>query len=184
MPHARIEAVIFDVAGTLLPCDTSTADTPLPAATLVFQQLKAEQQRIGLLSQTATQLPPALHSYPHRAANDAHRPAPAPDLPTLVALALESQRLSNCVLVSGSCAGVEAGLSAGMWTVGTALTGSLDQQAMSQWQQLPSAEQDQLRMQATMALLNAGAHYVIDAVDELLPCLADIKQRLQKGERA
>ena len=55
---------------------------------------------------------------------------------------------------------------------------------MTGWQQLPSMEQDQLRMQATMALLNAGAHYVIDAVDELMPCLVDISQRLQKGERA
>jgi len=184
MPHARIEAVIFDVVGTLLPCDACNAGSLLSVAAPLLQQLTTEQQHVGLLSQTPIQLPSALNTFAHRAANDAQRPAPAPDLPALVAIALESHRLSDCVLVSGTATGVQAGLNAGMWTVGTALSGSLDRQAMTGWQQLPSVEQDQLRMEATMALLNAGAHYVIDAVDELMPCLVDISQRLQKGERA
>ncbi|MEH6491208.1 hypothetical protein [Halopseudomonas sp.] len=186
MPHPQIEAVIFDVAGTLLPCDAhSAADSSLlPEASPLLTHLSSEHQRIGLLTQQSMRLPVALAPYPCITADNTRRGAPAPDLPVLTAMRLESQTLRQCVLVSGSAAGVTAGLNAGMWTVGTALSGSLAQGALCDWAELPAAERDQLRMQATMTLLNAGAHYVIDAVDELAHCLRDITQRLHKGERA
>ncbi len=185
MPHPQIEAVIFDVAGTLLPCDAHSASCPLlPEAPALLAQLAADQQRIGLFLQTRIPLPPALQNYPCLSAGETQRGAPSPDLPALTAIALESHVLRQCVLISGSAAGVTAGLNAGMWTVGTALSGSLAQSELQDWPEIPATERDQLRMQATMALLNAGAHYVIDAVDELAHCLKDITQRLQKGERA
>ena len=175
MLQTQIEAVIFDVVGTLLPCDTQTTAPPMLAqAAPVLKMLTLAQQDVGLFSQTPLKLPSELTEYAYRHANDTQRATPDPDLPTLVALAMQSHRLNQCILISGNSAGIEAGLRAGMWTVGTALSGSLNK----------NTEQDQLRMQATMALLNAGAHYVIDAVDELLPCLTDINQRLKKGERA
>jgi len=184
MPLTKIETVIFDVAGTLLPCDAnSTSSALLNQAPALLNQLASEQKRVGLLLQTAVQLPATLDGYPCLQAGEGQRPAPAPDLPALCALALESDALRHCLLISGTAAGVEAGLSAGMWTVGTALSGSLEQAALAEWPNLPAAERDQLRMQATMALLNAGAHYVIDAIDELTHCLTDIALRLQKGER-
>ncbi|SDR99364.1 haloacid dehalogenase superfamily, subfamily IA, variant 3 with third motif having DD or ED [Halopseudomonas sabulinigri] len=186
MPHPQIEAVIFDVAGTLLPCDAhrTTSTSLLPEAAELLSHLSANQQRIGLLTQQPLQLPSALDHYPCLSTEQTRRGAPAPDLPVLAAIALESHALRQCVLVSGSAAGITAGLNAGMWTVGTALSGSLEHATMADWQAMPAAERDQLRMQATITLLNAGAHYVIDAVDELAHCLTDIAQRLHKGERA
>lgn len=185
MLQTQIEAVIFDVVGTLLPCDTQTTEPPMLAqAAPVLKMLTLAQQDVGLFSQTPVKLPSELTEYAYRHANDTQRATPEPDLPTLVALAMQSHRINQCILISGNSAGIEAGLRAGMWTVGTALSGSLNKNVLAQWPQLPPTEQDQLRMQATMALLNAGAHYVIDAVDELLPCLTDINQRLKKGERA
>ncbi|MEH6566967.1 MAG: hypothetical protein V7756_16725 [Halopseudomonas sp.] len=184
MPHPQIEAVIFDLAGTLLPCDAQGETPLLPEASELLQQLSATQQQIGLFAQWPLPLPDALTTYPCVLPSDTRRGAPAPDLPTLAALNLGSSSLRNCVVVSGSSSGVTAGLNAGMWTIGTALSGSLDQAALADWAALPPTQQDQLRMRATMTLLDAGAHYVVDAVDQLAHCLQDIAQRLQKGEHA
>lgn len=38
-------------------------------------------------------------------------------------------------------------------------------------------------MQATLGLMNAGAHYVIDTIADLNECLFDIQARLERNER-
>jgi phosphonoacetaldehyde hydrolase len=32
-------------------------------------------------------------------------------------------------------------------------------------------------------MLQSGAHYVVDTIAELLPCIEDIEARLRRGER-
>ena len=95
---------------------------------------------------------------------------------------MQADCLRHCVLICGSADAVRAGLNAGLWTVGTALSGALTEQQMQQWEEQDSDTHDRLRLQATMTLMNAGAHYVIDSVNELDSCLDDIEVRLSKAE--
>ena len=79
--------------------------------------------------------------------------------------------------------GVEEGLNAGMWTVGLALSGNEVGLPLREIQALDTAELDRRRQRANARLYQAGAHYVVDSIADVLPCLDAIQQRLARGER-
>lgn len=87
------------------------------------------------------------------------------------------------VKVDDTGVGIEEGLHAGTWTVGLAVSGNAVGLPLAQWQALGAAEQAALRANATAQLKAAGAHFVIDSVADLAPVLAEIEQRLARGER-
>lgn len=183
MSAHQIEAVLFDLAGTLTAA-RPTADEPalLPQALPALQRLQHSGICAGLLlDRHDRQLTPIESLISATICTDPHlRPLPAPDLPVTLALRLQVHTLKHCVLVSGSSDGIRAGLNAGLWTIGTALSGALDQHGNAHWSALGSEEQDRIRLHATMTLMNAGAHYVIDNVSELDSCLRDIELRQAK----
>lgn len=111
------------------------------------------------------------------------RPWPAPDACWQALIDLQVDRLDGCVLISGEPRLLQAGLNAGLWTIGLAASGPLCGQAPADWQALDSLERDTLRAQATLALYRLGAHAVIDQLTELGPCLSDLRLRRQKGEK-
>lgn len=111
------------------------------------------------------------------------RPWPAPDACWQALTELRVNRLDGCVLISGEPRLLQAGLNAGLWTIGLATCGSLCGQAPGDWQALASAERERLRAQATLALYRLGVHSVIDQLTELDACLADLYTRRQKGEK-
>lgn len=113
----------------------------------------------------------------------AARPWPAPDACWQSLSALQVNNLDGCVLISGEPRLLQAGLNAGLWTVGLAACGPLCGQAPSDWQALPAAERDELRARATLSLYRLGVHSVIDQLADLGPSLADLAQRRQKGEK-
>lgn len=179
-----IEAVLFDLAGTLTAAQPTPAELRLlPQALPALQRLQQNGISTGLLlDHSGRQLAPLESLISATASTDNQlRPLPAPDLPATLALRLKAQTLNHCVLVSGNADGIRAGLNAGLWTVGTALSGALDGHGSEHWSSLSSDEQDRIRLQATMALMNAGAHYVIDDVAELDSCLHDIELRQAKA---
>ncbi|MCB9758600.1 MAG: phosphonoacetaldehyde hydrolase [Alphaproteobacteria bacterium] len=78
---------------------------------------------------------------------------------------------------------IEAGLNAGVWTVGVALTGNMVGLNAPELAALSDDQRaDRLRV-ARQQLLDAGAHYVVDGVRDLLPVIDDIEARLARGER-
>lgn len=87
------------------------------------------------------------------------------------------------VKVDDTGVGLAEGLNAGTWAVGVAISGNACGLSLAEWQALVPGEQAALRQQAGAQLKRAGAHYVIDSVAELLPVLADIDERLRRGER-
>lgn len=113
----------------------------------------------------------------------ASRPWPAPDSCWQALMGLEVANLEGCVLVSGEPRLLQAGLNAGLWTVGLAACGPLCGQAPADWQALGTLPRDQLRAQATLQLYRLGVHSVIDHLGELGPCLNDLSSRRQKGEK-
>ncbi|MCP2066482.1 HAD family phosphatase [Pseudomonas laurylsulfatiphila] len=110
-------------------------------------------------------------------------PWPAPDACWQALMTLNVDRLDGCVLVSGEPRLLQAGLNAGLWTIGLASCGSLCGLAPRQWQALTQQERDIKRGKATMQLFGLGVHSVIDHLGELDTCLADIQLRRFKGEK-
>ena len=110
-------------------------------------------------------------------------PWPAPDACWQALMNLNVDRLDGCVLVSGEPRLLQAGLNAGLWTIGLASCGSLCGLAPRQWQALTQQERDIKRGKATMQLFGLGVHSVIDHLGELDTCLADISLRRLKGEK-
>ena len=111
------------------------------------------------------------------------RPWPAPDSLWHSLMQLQVERLEGCVLISGEPKLLQAGLNAGLWTVGLATCGPLCGLALGDWQSLDGAQRDQLRSQATLALYRLGVHSVIDQLTDLPACLTDLSQRRSKGEK-
>ncbi|WP_372876148.1 HAD family phosphatase [Pseudomonas sp.] len=127
----------------------------------------------------AAQLPDWLPAGP----SGATRAWPAPDACWQALADLQVAQLDGCVLISGEPRLLQAGLNAGLWTIGLAACGPLCGQAPADWQALAAAERDRLRTQATLTLYRLGVHAVIDQLSELAPCLVDLASRRQNGEK-
>ncbi|NBA93774.1 hypothetical protein [Pseudomonas sp. R5(2019)] len=110
-------------------------------------------------------------------------PWPAPDACWQALMALKIPRLDGCVLVSGEPRLLQSGLNAGLWTIGLASCGALCGLSAQEWKALDARQQEQKRSKATLALYGLGVHSVIDHLEELQDCLADIGHRRLKGER-
>ena len=70
-----------------------------------------------------------------------------------------------------------------MWTVGVALTGNEMGFSEEEVGELSEEELDVRLLRANRKLLQAGAHFVIDDLDELDDVLDEIEERLQRGEQ-
>jgi phosphonoacetaldehyde hydrolase len=88
-----------------------------------------------------------------------------------------------CVKVDDTVPGVEEGLNAGMWTVGLAVSGNEIGLPRAEWDALDPADRRTRRERAHRRLAQAGAHYVVDTIAELLPCVDDIQARIRRGEQ-
>lgn len=110
------------------------------------------------------------------------RPWPAPEVCWQALAHLAVDRLEGCVLVASDIGLLQAGLAAGLWTVGLVTCGPLGGQADA-WRTLEKRDQERLRAQATLQLYNVGVHSVIDDLQALDACLNDIARRRAKGEK-
>lgn len=90
---------------------------------------------------------------------------------------------ATVVKVDDTEVGIEEGLNAGSWTVGVSVSGNAMGLPLADWQALSHDEQAVRRATAAARLQDAGAHYVVDSVADLLPVLDAIQQRLARGER-
>ncbi|WP_137886811.1 HAD family phosphatase [Pseudomonas sp. 2FE] len=158
-----------------------------PGALALLDQLQQQGVPCAWLDElpcdAGTRLATPLPSWLHAAQLCNSRPWPAPDACWQTLMELKVANLDGCVLISGEPRLLQAGLNAGLWTVGLAACGPLCGQAPADWQALPARERDQLRAQATLELYRLGVHSVVDHLAELGPSLADLAMRRQKGEK-
>jgi phosphonoacetaldehyde hydrolase len=87
------------------------------------------------------------------------------------------------VKVDDTTVGIEAGLNAGMWTVGIARSGNLVGLSEDELNQLKPEVQTARIQAATDELSHCGAHVVIDTIADLPAALTDFANRLRNGER-
>lgn len=116
--------------------------------------------------------------------SDVARGRPWPDMCLANALALGAAHVQGCVVVDDSPTGLQAGLAAGMWTVGVAVTGNEVGLSQAEWHALDAAERDERAAQARRTLLQAGAHFVIDGIADLPPVIDRIEAALAAGAAA
>jgi len=109
------------------------------------------------------------------------RPGPWMALANVIALGVRD--VAACVKVDDTEPGIIEGLSAGMWTVGIALSGNETGLTLEELMELSETERRSRAGRAAERLLAWGAHYVIDTVADLPGVLAQIDQRLAQGER-
>lgn len=116
-------------------------------------------------------------------ADDGLRGRPAPDLLWQAMMALGAFPPAAVVKVGDTVADIEEGLNAGTWTVGCVVTGNEMGLSLAEIESLPPAERTIRRDQAAANLIQAGAHFVIDGVADLLPVIDTINRLLEGGER-
>ncbi len=109
------------------------------------------------------------------------RPGPWMALANVIALGVTD--VSACIKVDDTIPGIEEGLSAGMWTVGLALSGNETGLTLQEVDSMPAAEVEQKRAAAYQKLMQAGAHFVIDTIADLPAIIDLIESRMIKGER-
>jgi phosphonoacetaldehyde hydrolase len=91
--------------------------------------------------------------------------------------------MESIVKVDDTVVGIEAGLNAGMWTVGIARSGNIVGLSEVELNQLAPGEQRARIEAATRELEFGGAHLVIETIANLPAALVQFGQRLQQGER-
>jgi phosphonoacetaldehyde hydrolase len=115
-------------------------------------------------------------------ASDVPAGRPYPYMCLQNAINLGVTTVQSCVKVDDTVPGVEEGLNAGMWTVGLAVSGNEVGLPLEQWRALPAAEQETKRSRDYARMRQCGAHYVVDTIADLMPCIDDIQERIRRGE--
>lgn len=78
---------------------------------------------------------------------------------------------------------IAEGLNAGMWTIGTAVTGNEMGLTGAEVKALAPAEFQARRGRAAAKLAQSGAHYVVDGIGEVPAVLDEIARRVAAGEK-
>ncbi len=87
------------------------------------------------------------------------------------------------IKVDDTVPGLLEGANAGCWTVGVTASGNEMGLTWTEWTALDAADRAARSAQAAARLEDARPDYRIDTVADLLPIIADIDRRLQRGER-
>lgn len=115
--------------------------------------------------------------------SDVKRGRPYPDMVLDNAIALGAPDVRACVVVDDSPTGLVSARAAGMWAVGIIASGNEIGLSLADWQALDEAAQDVHRQRAQRVLREAGAHYTIDSIADLLPVIEAINARLRAGDK-
>jgi phosphonoacetaldehyde hydrolase len=111
---------------------------------------------------------------------DVGRPAPWVEIEN--ARRLDAYPLSAVVKVDDTIPGIESGLNAGMWTIAVAKTGNEVGLTSRGVAEMPEQELRERVDAAARRLAQAGAHYVVDGIGDVPPCIDAIEKRLAAGE--
>ena len=135
---------------------------------------------VGLLDSAANQ---GYQPQSNVCATEVTKGRPYPYMCMTNAMQMGVMKLASCVKIDDTVPGIEEGRNAGMWTIAVTVSGNEVGLSLSQWQQLDQSAQQKLRAKAELKLQSAGAHYVIDSIADVIPCLVEIERRIGAGEK-
>jgi phosphonoacetaldehyde hydrolase len=87
------------------------------------------------------------------------------------------------VKIGDTVSDIAEGLNAGTWTIGVAVAGNEMGLPEREVAKLNDAERISRTERAYERLLTGGAHFVVDSIADVEPCLDEIECRLKNGER-
>jgi phosphonoacetaldehyde hydrolase len=189
---ADVDAMFAAFVPLQLEC-LSTYSELIPGALEVVAKLRARGIKIGSTTGYTTEMTAinlrdaARQGYaPDSTVSASEMPAgrPYPYMCLQNAINLQVDCVAACVKVDDTVPGVEEGLNAGMWAVGLAVSGNEVGLSLSDWNALPEPEREARRDRASRRMRQSGAHYVVDTIADLMPCIDDIETRLRRGERS
>lgn len=96
---------------------------------------------------------------------------------------LQVTEISSCVKVDDTIPGVHEGLNANMWTIGLAMSGNEVGLSLQDFNALSDEDKLLKRTRAYDRMRASGAHFVVDSIADIMPCLDQIESRLSRGER-
>ncbi len=114
-------------------------------------------------------------------ADDVPQGRPAPWMCLENARRLSAYPMASVVAVDDTTVGIEAGLNAGMWTVGVAKSGNLVGLSSAELDNLPPTDQRMRLQRAHEQLRFSGAHHVIDTIADLPAVIDGIEAALSSG---
>jgi phosphonoacetaldehyde hydrolase len=192
LPAERDVDVMFaDFVPLQLECLSTYSDL-IPGTLEVVAQLRRRGIKIGSTTGYTTEMTAinrrdaARQGYePDSTVSASEMPAgrPYPFMCLQNAINLQVDYIAACVKVDDTIPGVEEGLNAGMWSIGLAVSGNEVGLSLADWEALSAEEQQSRRERAYRRMLQSGAHYVVDTIADLMPCIDDIEARLRRGER-
>lgn len=186
-----VEALFQDFVPLQLECLSNYSDM-IPGALDIVNELRAKGFKIGSTTgytteMTAINLADAKRQgyEPDSTVSASEMPAgrPYPFMCLQNAINLEVDTVAACVKIDDTIPGVEEGLNAGMWTIGLAISGNEVGLSLADWEALPKEEQEIKRERAYRRMLQSGAHYVVDSIADIMPCIEDIEERLRVGDK-
>jgi len=116
-------------------------------------------------------------------ATDVAAGRPAPWMSLKNAHDLGIYPMEAIVKVGDTLPDIAEGLNAGMWTIGLAKTGNEIGLTEKEIAALDKDFYARRLARAHERMQQCGAHYVVDGIGDILPCLDDINARLARGER-
>jgi phosphonoacetaldehyde hydrolase len=114
-------------------------------------------------------------------ASDVPNGRPYPYMCFLNAIRLGVSHVRACVKIDDTLPGIAEGRTAGMWTIGLAVSGNEVGLPLADWLALSDAERRPLRERAYERMRAAGADFVVDTIADVLPCIDAITRRLPRA---
>jgi phosphonoacetaldehyde hydrolase len=97
------------------------------------------------------------------------------------AIRLQVYPLAAIAKIGDTPPDIHEGLNAGAWSIGVAGTGNMIGLSLDEFHALSESEKESRLARARSELQNAGAHYVVDTLDEIHAVLDDIDARLSSA---
>ena len=116
-------------------------------------------------------------------AGDVKRGRPFPHMVLRNMLELDVSPVQSVVKTDDTLTGIEEGLNAGCWAVGLAISGNEVGVQLDEWNAFSEEVKQRHRDRIYPTMYQRGAHYVVDSIADLMPCLDDIEARLKRGEK-
>lgn len=185
-----VSAMFAEFVPLQLEC-LSAYSTLIPGTLEAIAQLRARSIKIGSTTGYLTEMMKINQADAKRqgyepdatvCAGDvpAGRPYPYMCLQNVIKLGVSA--VQACVKIDDTVPGVEEGLNAGMWTIGLAVSGNEVGMMLDDWKALPVAEQKVKRERAYTRMQQCGAHYTVDTIADIMPCIDAIEARIRRGE--
>jgi len=193
--RAPTEADIDAVYAAFVPKNVAVAAryaTLIPGIAGVVAELRREGVKIGSTTgytrEIMTQILPAASAQGFApdslvCAGETPEGRPTPYMLYKTFLDLKVWPVWSAIKVDDTEVGIAEGLNAGAWAVGVAVSGNCFGLSEAEAAALAPEDFKRRRAAAVEKLQNAGAHYVIDSVADLMPVAQAIEERLAKGQR-